>query len=208
MALCDWLVLKEIWRKIFNYVYITIFREIHITERVVFSIIVVDSFIVMSWPLSIREKAKMKHVLLTKQANNMKSRMVVRISAEAHQGGRRYMEDLTSTLHERVRVGKDIGQCYIAVYDGHGGCEAAYFARGMLWNTIKKQRGFYSHDPAHVVKAIKEGFLATHRAMWKQLGKLFYYKTTLTNRIFMLNHFKIMCILFLSRNFDSDDAIH
>ncbi|KAK3736305.1 hypothetical protein QZH41_020770 [Actinostola sp. cb2023] len=125
----------------------------------------------MSWPLDIRERAKMKHVLVTKLAKNVKSRMVVRISAEAHQGGRRYMEDLTSTLYDRQRIGKDIGQCYIAVYDGHGGCDAAYFARGMLWNLIKKQRGFYSQDPAHVEKAIKEGFLATHQAMWKQLAQ-------------------------------------
>lgn len=130
-------------------------------------------FLKMSWPISIREKAKMKHVILTKPSKHMKSRMVVRISAEAHQGGRRYMEDLTSTLYDRQRIGRDIGQTYVAVYDGHGGCEAAYFAKAMLWNTIKKQRGFYSHDPTHVAKAIKEGFLATHRAMWKQLGKLF-----------------------------------
>lgn len=127
----------------------------------------------MPWPLSIREKATMKHVLRTKPSKHVRSRMVVRISAEAHQGGRRYMEDLTSTLYEPTRIGRDKGQTYVAVYDGHGGCEAAYFARGMLWNTIKKQRGFYSNDPAHVVKAIKEGFLATHRAMWKQLGKLY-----------------------------------
>lgn len=98
------------------------------------------------------------------------------------------MEDLTSVLFDRQRVGKDIGQCYAAVYDGHGGSEAAVFARAMLWDTIKKQRGFYSQDPAHVVKAIKEGFLATHRAMWKQLGKRLlcslrsYYSLTFLSR--------------------------
>jgi protein phosphatase 1D len=128
----------------------------------------------MSWPFSVRERAKMKHVLLTKPTKTVKTRLMVRVSAEAHQGGRRYMEDLTSVLFDRQRVGKDIGQCYAAVYDGHGGSEAAIFARAMLWETIKKQRGFYSQDPTHVVKAIKEGFLATHRAMWKQLGKESY----------------------------------
>ncbi|EDO37355.1 predicted protein, partial [Nematostella vectensis] len=58
---------------------------------------------------------------------------------------------------------------FIAVFDGHGGREAAVFARSRLWETIKKQRGFYSSDPEHVVKAIKEGFMATHRSMWKVL---------------------------------------
>ncbi|KXJ20314.1 Protein phosphatase 1D [Exaiptasia diaphana] len=103
--------------------------------------------------------------------------MDIVISSDAHQGDREYMEDLTSTIHERVSFAAgNIDQYYIAVYDGHGGSEAAYFARKMLWNTIKKQRGFYSNDPAHVVKAIKEGFLATHRAMWKESDKWPKYK--------------------------------
>ena len=94
-------------------------------------------------------------------------RILVRVSGEANQGGRKDMEDFTSVVFDREHD----GQAFFGVFDGHGGKQAAVFARDKLWETIKKQRGFYSNDSAHVVKAIKEGFMATHRAMWKQLGK-------------------------------------
>ncbi|XP_077995888.1 protein phosphatase 1D-like [Glandiceps talaboti] len=92
----------------------------------------------------------------------------LRVTAEAHQGGRKYMEDMTSITFERDR-GREVA--YFAVYDGHGGREAAMFAREHLWENIKKQKGFFSSDPDMVVKAIRQGFLVTHKAMWKQLPK-------------------------------------
>ncbi|XP_070573340.1 protein phosphatase 1D-like [Ptychodera flava] len=92
----------------------------------------------------------------------------LRVTAEAHQGGRKYMEDLTSIIFERDR-NKEVA--FFGVYDGHGGREAAMFARDHLWENIKKQRGFFSSDPNDVVKAIRQGFLVTHNAMWKQLPK-------------------------------------
>lgn len=60
---------------------------------------------------------------------------------------------------------------FFAVCDGHGGREAAQFAREHLWGFIKKQRGFTSSEPAKVCAAIRKGFLACHLAMWKKLGK-------------------------------------
>lgn len=77
------------------------------------------------------------------------------------------MEDFTSVVFDREHD----GLAFFGVFDGHGGKQAAMFARERLWDTIKSQKGFYSSDSAHVIKAIKEGFMATHRAMWKQLGK-------------------------------------
>ncbi|KAL0597067.1 Protein phosphatase 1D [Plecturocebus cupreus] len=59
---------------------------------------------------------------------------------------------------------------FFAVCDGHGGREAAQFAREHLWGFIKKQKGFTSSEPAKVCAAIRKGFLACHLAMWKKLG--------------------------------------
>ncbi|KAG9281824.1 protein phosphatase, Mg2+/Mn2+ dependent, 1Db [Astyanax mexicanus] len=58
---------------------------------------------------------------------------------------------------------------FFAVFDGHGGREAAHFARDHLWDFLKKQRGFWSRDYRKVCDAIRKGFIACHRAMWKKL---------------------------------------
>ncbi|XP_024301389.1 protein phosphatase 1D [Oncorhynchus tshawytscha] len=58
---------------------------------------------------------------------------------------------------------------FFAVFDGHGGREAAQFARDYLWEFIKKQRGFWSKDDEEVCAAIRKGFVACHHAMWKKL---------------------------------------
>ena len=94
------------------------------------------------------------------------NKIIVRVTGQANQGGRKEMEDFTRVIFER-----DPQQALFAVFDGHGGRHAANFAREHLWRELKRQRGFYSGEINHVVKAIKEGFMATHRAMWKQLGK-------------------------------------
>ncbi|XP_004643125.1 protein phosphatase 1D [Octodon degus] len=60
---------------------------------------------------------------------------------------------------------------FFAVCDGHGGREAAQFAREHLWGFIKKQKGFTSSEPAKVCTAIRKGFLACHLAMWKKLAE-------------------------------------
>ncbi|XP_016385257.1 protein phosphatase 1D-like isoform X1 [Sinocyclocheilus rhinocerous] len=58
---------------------------------------------------------------------------------------------------------------FFAVFDGHGGREAALFARDHLWDFLKKQRGFWSKDYRKVCAAIRKGFIACHHAMWKKL---------------------------------------
>ncbi|XP_071791104.1 uncharacterized protein [Asterias amurensis] len=91
----------------------------------------------------------------------------IRVSSDSNKGGRDYMEDMVSIRYER-REDNDIA--FFGVFDGHGGREAAVFARDMLWDFIKEQRGFESKDPAKVKQAIKEGFLKTQEAMWKKRG--------------------------------------
>ncbi|NP_957384.2 protein phosphatase, Mg2+/Mn2+ dependent, 1Da [Danio rerio] len=56
-----------------------------------------------------------------------------------------------------------------AVFDGHGGPDAARFARDHLWDHIKKQRGFWSEDDDEVCAALRKGFITCHHAMWKKL---------------------------------------
>ncbi|XP_034557281.1 protein phosphatase, Mg2+/Mn2+ dependent, 1Da [Notolabrus celidotus] len=58
---------------------------------------------------------------------------------------------------------------FFAVFDGHGGREAAQFARECLWDLMKKQRGFWSDCDREVCAAIRKGFVACHHAMWKKL---------------------------------------
>lgn len=60
---------------------------------------------------------------------------------------------------------------FFAVFDGHGGREAAHFARENLWDLLKRQRGFWSGDHGEVCAALRKGFIACHHAMWKELRK-------------------------------------
>ncbi|XP_066534553.1 protein phosphatase, Mg2+/Mn2+ dependent, 1Da [Hoplias malabaricus] len=58
---------------------------------------------------------------------------------------------------------------FYAVFDGHGGPDAASYAQENLWELMKKQRGFWSRDDEEVCAAIRKGFIACHHAMWKKL---------------------------------------
>ncbi|XP_051891771.1 protein phosphatase 1D-like [Pristis pectinata] len=107
----------------------------------------------------------------------------LRVSVHSDQGGRKYMEDVTQVViepesgpgeaesgeEEDPRPRTRPGVAFFAVFDGHGGREAAVFARDNLWKCIKKQRGFLSEDPEEFRGAIRKGFIACHYAMWKKL---------------------------------------
>ncbi|XP_067866856.1 protein phosphatase, Mg2+/Mn2+ dependent, 1Da [Heterodontus francisci] len=118
----------------------------------------------------------------------------LRVSVHSDQGGRKYMEDVTQVVIEsQAELGEAEseeeeagsggeqrsppgcrprprpGVAFFAVFDGHGGREAAVFARDNLWKCIKKQRGFLSEDPEEFRGAIRKGFIACHYAMWKKL---------------------------------------
>lgn len=53
---------------------------------------------------------------------------------------------------------------------GHGGAEAATFAKEHLINLIVSQKAFWSNDDRDVLRAIREGYIATHLAMWREQG--------------------------------------
>ena len=60
---------------------------------------------------------------------------------------------------------------FLAVFDGHGGYEAANYARQNLWKNIKESEGFGIGKQGVTPKAIKSGFIKTHEEMWKFSGK-------------------------------------
>lgn len=103
----------------------------------------------------------------------MSSRVGVNLRASAylHQGDRKYMEDEFQVAYQRTHDKKDIEYAFFGIFDGHGGKEAANFAKDNLMDQIVSLRAFWSDDDEDVLAAIKEGFLQTHMAMWKELDQ-------------------------------------
>ena len=93
----------------------------------------------------------------------------LRVTGYCNQGGRKYMEDVFSVAYQQTEDEKDLEYAYFGIFDGHGGREAAAFAKEHLMDHIVRQKGFWSEDDETVLKAIKEGFISTHHAMWKEL---------------------------------------
>ena len=116
----------------------------------------------------------------------------LRVSVEAAQGSRKSMEDYTSVAIEP----REDSECFFGVFDGHGGHQAAFFARQNLWETIQKQRDFYSTDPNEVGKAIKRAFVEVHKAMWKERGRTYDMEKTFTNVIFGIFVYFVLDILY------------
>ncbi|CAL4069470.1 unnamed protein product [Meganyctiphanes norvegica] len=103
----------------------------------------------------------------------MSSRVGVNLRASAylHQGDRKYMEDEFQVAYQRTADKKDIEYAFFGIFDGHGGKEAAHYAKDNLMDNIVSQRAFWSDDDEDVLAAIKEGFLQTHMNMWKVLDQ-------------------------------------
>ena len=94
----------------------------------------------------------------------------LRVSGNCNQGGRKYMEDYHAIKFVK-KNGGDYEYAYFGIFDGHGGPEASRFARENLLREITKHDQFWSDNDAEIKDAIKSGFLDTHNAMWKELGR-------------------------------------
>lgn len=81
------------------------------------------------------------------------------------------MEDLFSVAYQQTEDERDLEYAFFGIYDGHGGSEAAAFAKEHLMDSIVKQRQFWSDNDEDVLKAIRNGYMLTHLNMWKELGK-------------------------------------
>jgi serine/threonine protein phosphatase PrpC len=127
----------------------------------------------------------------------------VRVFTDSCQGGRKYMEDTFCVAFQHEVDGSSISDhcpdpdaagpdakdqsaanvtaaarhrkyVYAGIFDGHGGKEAALFARDHLLHNIVSQKDFWSqNDDDAVLRAIRNGFMSTHFAMLKELGQYF-----------------------------------
>ncbi|KAL0867952.1 hypothetical protein ABMA27_008624 [Loxostege sticticalis] len=95
----------------------------------------------------------------------------LRVTGHCSQGGRKYMEDLFSVAYQQTEDERDLEYAFFGIYDGHGGSEAAAFAKEHLMDSIVKQRQFWSDSDEDVLKAIRNGYMLTHLNMWKELEK-------------------------------------
>ena len=93
----------------------------------------------------------------------------LRVTGHCHQGGRKYMEDVFSVAYQQTEDDKDIEYAFFGIFDGHGGREAAIYAKHHLLDNITGNRNFWLKDDDLVLKAIREGFLLTQQRMWKDL---------------------------------------
>lgn len=106
--------------------------------------------------------------------NNASIGVNLRVTGQCSQGGRKYMEDYFSVAYQQSENAKDLEYAFIGIYDGHGGAEAAKFAKEHLMMKIINQRLFWSDNDHDVLRAIREGYIATHYAMWREQGKRFF----------------------------------
>lgn len=112
----------------------------------------------------------------------------MRVTANSSQGHRKYMEDCykirfqrdTSSAgakHDLTHHGVDTNNnnqsdilfSYFAIFDGHGGKEAAQYSKEKLYWKIIEQDDFWSNDDAKILNAIRNGFVKCHTDMWKEL---------------------------------------
>lgn len=76
------------------------------------------------------------------------------------------MEDVALVDFRREQ---NIEYAVFGVFDGHGGKQAARFAKAHLMNFIRQQKSFWSSRPENVKRAINAGFIACHEAMRQKL---------------------------------------
>ncbi|KAJ9594518.1 hypothetical protein L9F63_014055 [Diploptera punctata] len=93
----------------------------------------------------------------------------LRVTGHCSQGGRKYMEDMFSVAYQQTEDEKDLEYAFFGIFDGHGGREAATFAKEHLMDYIVSQKGFWSDKDEDILRAIRDGFLQTHLSMWGQL---------------------------------------
>ncbi|KAH8368225.1 hypothetical protein KR084_008583 [Drosophila pseudotakahashii] len=92
----------------------------------------------------------------------------MRVTGQCSQGGRKYMEDQFSVAYQESPITHELEYAFFGIYDGHGGPEAAFFAKEHLMLEIVKRKQFWSDRDEDVLTAIREGYISTHFAMWRE----------------------------------------
>ncbi len=60
----------------------------------------------------------------------------LRVTGHCNQGGRKYMEDVFSVAYQQTDDEKDLEYAFFGIFDGHGGREAALFAKVSVHNPV------------------------------------------------------------------------
>lgn len=99
---------------------------------------------------------------------------IMTLSAFRTQGKRSHMEDFFDIGYQmkpqdQIKPGETWPYefFYFAVFDGHGGEEAAKFAKENLLKLITQQKDFWSNEDEDVMRAIRNGFAEAHSTMRK-----------------------------------------
>ena len=110
-----------------------------------------------------------------KPTGHSRTAITVQVTAETNAGGRRHMEDFLAVKLRPDERFKDIPylreQAYFGVFDGHGGKEAARFARDRLWDVIQNNPKFQKPDARNICAGLKESFEEVHKQMEPLRGK-------------------------------------
>jgi len=75
------------------------------------------------------------------------------------------MEDVFSVAYQQTPDETDLEYAFFGIFDGHGGKEAADYAKNHLMDNITKLQNFWSENDDLVLKSIREGFLQTQQEM-------------------------------------------
>lgn len=94
------------------------------------------------------------------------------------------MEDMFSVAYHMTEDRKDLEYAFFGIFDGHGGQEAAKFAKEHLLDNIVSQKDFWSDDDEAIMRSIRKGFMDTHEAMWHDLGMFTFYQFRLCKTLF------------------------
>ncbi|XP_034230505.1 protein phosphatase 1D [Thrips palmi] len=91
----------------------------------------------------------------------------LRVTCHGSRGDRKYMEDYFVLNYEPSEDEHKLEFAFFGIFDGHGGKEAARFAKDRLMNFIVSDKRFWSDEDDDVCQAITSGYLQTHHAMWQ-----------------------------------------
>lgn len=95
--------------------------------------------------------------------------ITISVTAETDAGKRRHMEDYLDVRLAPNETLKKIPalreQAFVGVFDGHGGKEAALYARERLWDLIQEQDKFRTTDQQKVMEAIQDAYWRLHKEM-------------------------------------------
>ena len=124
--------------------------------------------------------------------------VTINVTAEADAGKRRHMEDYLAVSLAPNEALKDIpglkDQAFIGVFDGHGGEEAAVYARERLWDLIQEQPKFRTTDQQQVAEAIADAYWNLHKEMEPMRGVCLYRSHVLGRGIFYVLYDVFVCL--------------